>query len=121
VESRGATFGRPGEDRVYNEFLLRYDSVADAHRAVADAPRQAAHSCGTRTGDPFEVPAPGAGPNVNEFFANEWSHGPGMRNWYSLRVGREANVVVVLEEMGDTDDRNEWHLQAALQAALRAP
>ncbi len=52
VESRGATFGRPGEDRVYNEFLLRYDSVADAHRAVADAPRQAAHSCGTRTGDP---------------------------------------------------------------------
>ena len=45
VESRGATFGRPGEDRVYNEFLLRYDSVTDAHSAVADALRQAVDSC----------------------------------------------------------------------------
>ena len=40
VESRGATYGRPGEDRVYNEFVLRYDSVAAAHRAVLDAWRQ---------------------------------------------------------------------------------
>ena len=38
-----------------------------------------------------------------------------MWDWYSLRVGREANVVVVLEEMGDTDDRAEWHLSRALR------
>jgi hypothetical protein len=124
VESRGATFGRPGHqehERVYNEFLLRYDSVADAHRAVADALRQAAHSCGPGTDDPFPVPAPSSRwPRVHEFFAVEWIYGPGMWDLYSLRVGREANVVVVLEEMGDSDDRPDYHLHAALQAAVRA-
>ena len=114
VESRGATFGRPGDYRVYNEFLLRYDSVADAHRAVADALRQAAH-CGP-TDDPLEGLAPDIRDHLNESFADQWSHGPGMRNMYSLRVGGEANVVVVLEESGDSDDRPTWHLHAALQA-----
>jgi hypothetical protein len=123
VESRGATFGRPGHqehERVYNEFLLRYDSVADAHRAVADALRQAADSCPSDD-PPSAGPATGRGwPFVDELFYAEWFYGPGMWDLYSLRVGREANVVVVLEEMGDSDDRAEWHLNRTLKAAVRA-
>ena len=121
VESRGATFGRPGHqehERVYNEFLLRYDSVADAHRAVADALRQAADSCPSDD-PPLTGPAPSIG-WPGEFFEHQWSYGPGMWDLYSLRVGREANVVVVLEEIGDSDDRALWHLHRALQAAVRA-
>ena len=120
VESRGARFGRPGVDRVYNEFLLRYDSVADAHRAVADAPRQAADSCPTDD-DPLAGTTPSTGwPFVNELFVHQWKTGPGLMDWYSLRVGRKANVVVVLEEIGDTDDRGWWHLNTALKAAVGA-
>jgi hypothetical protein len=138
AESRTATYERPGHPgRVYNEFVLRYDTVAGAHSAVLHAWRQF-RRCPTPPNvftDPWDLPAavPSAEstamPNVklSEQFANqrarfataaERGQPLGM---YALRVGRRDNIVVVIEDRGDPDDRAERVLRVAMSKAVRNP
>jgi hypothetical protein len=128
AESLAATYGRPGEPRFGNEFVLRFNSVADAHSAVTDALRLF-HDCPTpRTveTDPWALPWQGAGWGLSEYFATERARfatlGDTRRNnvkpvaMYSLWVGRLQNVVVVAENT-DSDDRPGAILSSAMSKA----
>ena len=126
VESRGATYGHPGHrGRVYNEFVLRYDSVAAAHRAVLDAWRQF-RRCPTPPNvatDPWNRPTRAAG--LGELFANQRARFATAAfrgqpvGMYALRVARRKNVVVAIEDRGDPDDRAAFVLGQAMSKAVR--
>ena len=130
AESDAATYGPPGEPRFGNEFVLRYDTVADAHNAVTDAWRLF-HDCPTpRTVETFRWGLPRWGPrwHLNEYFANQRQRFAApldtrlLRNTaqpvatYSLRVARRQNVVVVVEAK-ESDDRAEFILSVAMAEA----
>jgi hypothetical protein len=128
AESGAATYGRHGEPRFGNEFVLRYDSVAAAHSAVTDAWRLF-HDCPTpRTveTDPWGLPLPGGGWHLSEYFANQRARFATLRDtrrdnvqpvaMYSLRVARRQNVVVVVETR-DSDDRAAFVLSVAMARA----
>jgi hypothetical protein len=130
AESDAATYGRPGQPRFGNEFVLRYDTVAAAHHAVTDAWRLF-HECPTphkvETGR-WDLPVWGPRWHLDEYFANErvvfarLRDSRQLRNTahlvstYSLRVARRQNVVVVVETKGD-EDRNEFVLSVAMAQA----
>jgi hypothetical protein len=128
--SDAATYGRPGQPRFGNEFVLRFNSVAAAHRAVTHAWRQF-HDCPTpRTvlTDPWNPPLPGLGlgSGLGESFGNQRARFATLRDtrrndvqpvaMYSLRVARLQNVVVVVETK-DVDDRASFVLSVAMSKA----
>jgi hypothetical protein len=130
AESDAATYGRPGERRFGNEFVLRFNSVAAAHTAVTHAWRQF-HDCPTpRTvlTDPWDPPLPGLGlgSGLGESFGNQRARFATLRDtrrndvqpvaMYSLRVARLQNVVVVVETK-DVDDRASFVLSVAMSKA----
>ena len=128
AESAAATYGRPGQPRFGNEFVLRYDTVTAAHNAVTDAGRLL-HDCPTPpNAEPFgwSPPAWGHAWHLDEYFANEslatllnTRHLPNTAHpvaTYSLRVARRQNVVVLVEAK-ETDDRNEIVLSVAMARA----
>jgi hypothetical protein len=130
AESDAATYGRPGEPRFGNEFVLRYDSVTAAHSAVTDAWRLF-HDCptprivGTAR---WDLPLWGPGWHLDEYFANQRVRFATLRDsrllrntvkpaaMYSLRVARRQNVVVVVETK-ESDDRPEFVLSLAMSKA----
>jgi hypothetical protein len=128
AESVAATYGRPGEPRFGNEFVLDFNSVAAAHSAVTDAWRLF-HDCPSprtvETG-PWELPWAGGGWGLSEYFANERARfatlGDTRRDnaiavaTYSLWVARLQNVVVVVENT-DSDDRPGSVLSSAMSKA----
>jgi hypothetical protein len=130
AESDTATYGRPGEPRFGNEFVLRYDTVTAAHTAVTDAWRLF-HDCPTppkvETGR-WDLPVWGAGWHLDEYFANQRDRFATpldtqlLRNTaqpvatYSLRVARRQNVVVVVETKG-SEDRDGFVLSVAMAQA----
>jgi hypothetical protein len=130
VESRWATYGHPGHrGRVYNEFVLRFDSVAAAHRAVLDAWRQF-RQCPTPPNvatDPWNQPTQVAGYGLREQFANQRARFATAAfrgqpvSMYALRVGRRENVVVAIEDRGDPDDRAAFVLELAMSRAVWKP
>jgi Excalibur calcium-binding domain len=130
AESGAATYGRPGQPRFGNEFVLRFNSVAAAHGAVTDAWRQF-HDCPTPptvVTDPWDPPLPGSGWHLSEYFANQRARFATPRDtrllrnsvqpvaMYSLRVARRQNVVVVVETT-DSDDRAGFVLSWAMSKA----
>jgi hypothetical protein len=138
AESRTATYEGPSHPGwVYNEFVLRYDTVAAAHRAVLHAWRQFRH-CPTPPNvytDPWHRPAPVSsallaskhGVRLSEQFANERARfataaqkGP-LLGMYALRVGRRNNIVVDIEDRGPPDDRAWFLLGEAMSKAVRHP
>jgi hypothetical protein len=129
VESRAATYERLGHpELVYNEFVLRYNSVAAAHSAVLEAWRQfrfcpAPPNVAT---DPWLRPTPWPRPRLSEQFANQRAQFAtaahrGLPSIYALRVARRRNIVVVVEDRGDPDDRAEFVLGQAMSKAVRNP
>ena len=127
-----ATYGRPGEPRFGNEFVLRFNSVAAAHSAVTHAWRQF-RDCPTPptvVTDPWDPPLPGLGlgSGLGESFANQRARFATPRDTrlvrnnvqpvavYSLRVARLQNVVVVVETK-DVDDRADVILSVAIAKA----
>jgi hypothetical protein len=130
AESDAATYGQPGEPRFGNEFVLRFDTVADAHSAVTDAWRLF-HDCPTppkvETAR-WDLPVWGPGWHLNEYFANQRDRYATLldtrllRNTakpvatYSLRVARRQNVVVVVETR-ESDDRATFVLSVAMAQA----
>jgi hypothetical protein len=130
AESRTATYERPGHpERVYNEFVLRYDSVAAAHRAVLDAWRQfrdcpAPPNVAT---DPWDRPTSVPSVMLSELFANQRARFATAAErgqpvgTYALRVGRRNNIVVVIEDRGVPDDRAITALGRAMSKAVRNP
>ena len=132
AESDAATYGRPGQPRFGNEFVLRFNSVAAAHSSVTHAWRQF-HDCPTPptvVTDPWDPPLPGLGlgSGVGESFANQRARFATPRDtrlvrnnvqpvaMYSLRVARLQNVVVVVETK-DSDDRAAFVLSGAMAKA----
>jgi len=128
AESRAATYGRSGDARFGNEFVLRYNSAAAAHSAVTDAWRLF-HECPTPRRvetDPWDLPSPGSRWHLSEYFANERARFATLRDtlqnnvppvaMYSLRVARRHNVLVVVETR-DSDDRAEFILSVAMAEA----
>jgi hypothetical protein len=128
AESGAATYGRPGKPRFGNEFVLRFNTVAEAHSAVTDAWRLF-HDCPTpRTVEtnPWSLPLPGGRWHLSEYFANERARFATLRDTrrnnvqpvalYSLRVARRENVVVVAEAT-DSGDRSEFVLSSAMSKA----
>ena len=115
ARSAAATYGRPGEARFGNEFVLRFSSVAAAHRAVVDASRQFRH-CHPHLWGP---PIPGGGWHLSEYVAvqsGRFAARQGVNTRYSLRVARRQNVVVVVETRG-VDDRAAFVLSVAMARA----
>jgi hypothetical protein len=138
AQSRTATYKGPSHPGwVYNEFVLRYDTVAAAHRAVLHAWRQF-RRCPTPPNvitDPWHRPAPvpkdsmAAEPSVglSEQFANQRARfataaerGP-LLGLYALRVGRRNNIVVAVEDRGVPDDRASFLLGEAMSKAVGHP
>ena len=130
AESDAATYGRPGEPRFGNEFVLRYDTVADAHHAVTDAWRLF-HDCpAPRKMETFRWGLPMWGPewHLDEYFASQRDRFATpldtrlLRNTaqpvatYSLRIARRQNIVVVVEAK-QSDDRAEFVLSVAMAKA----
>ena len=130
AESDAATYGQPGEPRFGNEFVLRFETVADAHSAVSDAWR-VFHDCpAPRKVETFRwgLPLWGPGWHLDEYFANQRDRDATPRDTrllqntarpvgtYSLRVARRQNVVVVVEAK-ESDDRAEFVLSVAMAQA----
>jgi hypothetical protein len=130
AEAVGIRNGVPGQTTlVFNEFVLRYDSVAGAHRAVADAWRQFA-DCPRTTAvstDPFTAPGPSIPYNLDEWFANQRATFASAQTrgqptpMYALRVARLANIVLVIDDVGAPDDRAELLRTREGQAPPAAP
>ncbi len=130
AESDAATYGRPGQPRFGNEFVLRYDTITAAHRAVTDAWRLL-HDCPTpRNVETARWGLPLWGPqwHLNEYYANQrdriatLSDTRQLRNTappvatYSLLIARRQNVVVVME-VTMSDDRFPIILSMAMARA----
>jgi hypothetical protein len=128
AESHGARFVDPQHPgTVFNEFVLRFDTVAGAHQAVADAWDQFA-GCPTPPEvltDPLLRPSASAGELEDEGFANQRAefataaHKGQPVSMYALRVSRIGDVVVVVEDLGEPDDRSQVIMIPALQNAVR--
>ena len=128
AESHAAAYGRPGQPRFGDEYVLRFTSIAAAHHAVTDAWRLY-HDCPTpptvETGA-WNQPLAGGEWHASEYFYNERARFATIRDtrrpnaaWvamHSLRVARRQNVVVVVET-ADVDDRAEWVLAMAMSKA----
>ena len=115
AESGAATYGSPGEPRFGNEFVLRFDNTAAAHRALINALRQFRH-CDP---DPWGPPAPGGRWGLSEYIAvqsGQFAARHSVSSRYSLRVARHRNVVVVVETTG-SDDRPGLSLGVAMARA----
>lgn len=130
AESDAATYGRPGEPRFGNEFVLRYDTVTAAHSAITDAWRllrdcPTPHKVETaRWGLPLWAPRW----HLDEYFANQRDQHARLRDnlqlrntappaaTYSLLVARRQNVVVVME-ITMSDDRFPIVLSVAMARA----
>ncbi len=129
-QSGGVRYVAPGKTTpVFNEFVLRYDSVAEAHRAVAIAWRKFGR-CPTTpevATDSLTPPEPFARYQLDEWFANQRATFASARrsglpvHMYALRVARRANIVVVIEDIGASDDRAYDLLDKALSVAIRTP
>lgn len=127
-QSGGVRYVPPGKTTpVFNEFVLRYDSVAEAHRAVAIAWREFGR-CPTTpevATDPLTPPEPFAQYQLDEWFANQRATFASARmsglpvHMYALRVARRDNIVVVIEDIGASDDRAYELLDKALSVAAR--
>jgi hypothetical protein len=130
AESDAATYGRPGEPRFGNEFVLRYDTVTAAHSAVTDAWR-VFHDCPTpRKVETARWALPLWAPrcHLDEYFANQRDRHARLRDTrqllstapptatYSLLVARRKNVVVVME-VTMSDDRSPIVLSVAMARA----
>ena len=129
AESRRARYVDPGQPgTVYNEFVLRFDSAADAHRAIAAAWRTFTDCPTPAEGDP-ELPLPLAGSNdyvIDEAFWGQRvdatpRHAGSPVSVYAVRVARRGNVLVLVEDIGEPDDRAQHVLHMALSSALRNP
>ncbi len=130
AESEAATYGRPGEPRFGNEFVLRYDTVAEAHSAVNDAWRVFVDCPTPRKVETLRwgLPVWGPGWHLDEYFANQRERFATpvdtrlLRNTaqpvatYSLRIARRQNVVVVVEAK-ESDDRAGFVLSVAMAQA----
>ncbi len=128
AESDAGAYGRPGEPRFGNEFVLRFNSVAAAHRAVTDAWNQFRDCPTPRTvlTDPWGPPVPEGRWHLSESFANERARFATVRDtrrndvmpvaMYSLLVARRHNVVVVVETR-EVDDRGDVALSVAMARA----
>lgn len=126
AESTGASYGDPGRTQVvFNEFVLHFDSTPAAHRAVTDAWRQFSQ-CSTPpqvTTDPLDPPAPLPAYGFSEWFSNQRARFETRQHrgqpvaMYALRVARRDSVVIVIESIGEPDDRAELLLSQALARA----
>jgi hypothetical protein len=128
AESDAATYGRPGQPRFGNEFVLRFDSVAAAHRAVTDAWNQFRDCPTPRTvvTDPWGPPVSEGRWHLSESFTNERARFATVRDtrrndvepvaMYSLLVARRHNVVVAVETR-EVDDRGDVALSMAMARA----
>lgn len=137
AESHAASYLQPGYDKdnpgssgKLNEYVLRYEKVAEATREFADlwlqfqrCPKQtdpAYNVTNTLEGD---LPAGIRGPIDEQFGAGRYqtpkNTGNGLRpSLYSLIVGRDRNVVIVLESLDGWADRGSWTLEQAMQRAI---
>ncbi len=123
AESSGASYGDPEKPHVvFNEFVLRFDSAAAAHRAVTDVWRDFSR-CPTPpevSTDPLDPPAPLRAYDFTEWFANQRArfatrqHRGQSVSMYALRVARRDKVVVVIENTGEPNDRAAMLLSQAL-------
>jgi hypothetical protein len=126
AEAHGARYADPEEPQVhFNEFVLRFESTAAAHRAVTDAWSQFLR-CPTPPQvitDPLDPPAPLSAYHFDEWFSNQRARFATRQHlgqpvaMYALRVARRNAVVVVIEDTGAPDDRAELLLSQALSRA----
>jgi hypothetical protein len=128
AEYGGVRYATPRQATpVFNEFVLRYDTAVEAHRAVTDAWRQFARCPRPAevATDPLTAPKPSPIYDMDEWFANQRATfaSAQMRgqpvHLYALRVGRRENVVVVIEDLGVPTDRANLLLEKALTFATR--
>ncbi|MEO8518992.1 MAG: hypothetical protein ABI438_07395 [Dermatophilaceae bacterium] len=137
AESHAASYLHPGYDKdnpgstgKYNEYVLRYDKVAEATREFAalwlqfqrcrEQTDPAYNVTNTLNGD---VPAGIRGPIDEQFGAERYqtpkNTGSGLRpSLYSLIVGRDRNVVIVIESLDGWADRGSWTLEQAMERAI---
>jgi hypothetical protein len=128
AEARAARSVTPGQVwPVYNEFVLRFDNAAEAHRGVAAVWREftACPRGPAVSTDPLRSPQRYPRFHLDEWFANQRAvFGSAKmrgqpRSMYALRVARRANIVVVIEDLGVPDDRAEVLLDRALSVATK--
>jgi hypothetical protein len=137
-ESHAASYRQPdrrnspdlGSAARLNEYVLRYDDAAGATRAFADLWLQF-QGCRDKTDPAYNVtdtlggdlPADIRGPIDEQFGAERYQTpkktGSLLRpSLYSLIVGHDRNVVIVLESSNAWSDRGTWTLEKAMQRAI---
>jgi hypothetical protein len=137
-ESHAASYRQPdrrnnpdlGSPALLNEYVLRYDDAAGATAAFADLWMQF-RACRDKTDPAYNVtdtlegdlPAEIRGPIDEQFTASRYqtpkNTGSRLRpSAYSLIVGHDRNVVIVLESSNAWSDRPTWTLENAMQRAI---
>jgi len=137
-ESHAASYRQPdsrnvpalGSAAMLNEYVLRYDDAAAATRAFADLWLQF-KGCYDQTDPAYNVtdnvegdlPRNLRGPIDEQFTASRFQApkrtGSQLRpSSYYLIVGRDRNVVIVLESLNAWSDRPTWTLEKAMQRAI---
>lgn len=139
AESHAASYLHPGYGKnnpdlgstgKLNEYVLRYDKVAEATHAFADLWLQF-QRCLDKTDPAYNVtdtlngdlPADIRGPIDEQFGAERYQTpkitGSGLRpSLYDLIVGVDRNVVIVIESLDGWADRGSWTLEQAMQRAI---
>ncbi len=126
ASAEAAELVEPGVS-VYHEYVLRYDTEAEAHQAVVDAWHMF-DECMPKTVEMMEIASPVYGfprTEMSELFflqqddrtaADQRGVVPGDR--YVGRVARLGTIVVVLENVGDSNDRSEIIMWIALMRVV---
>ena len=128
AQAEAATYSGTQAGNTVNEFVLRFDDAAGAHRSILNAWTQLTSCRQPTTDDPPPRPAPnnyGIDGFSDEFFADQRGLPadpqavlPG--DVYATRVARAGNVVVIIEDTGITSDRPSYMLRFALERAIPA-
>jgi hypothetical protein len=120
AQTWGAAYGNPRTPVKYTEHVLAFADASGAHAALLQLWRDSVR-CPANGGDDLGLPggdwtaaSQQGSAEIDEDFAGQW----GASTRYAIRVGRSNNVLFVIQDLVDPDDRAMHVLSVALAQAL---